>query len=79
MEYNIILDKNPLAFFVPCACHSLNLIVNDASLESFLFFSIVQEIFNFFSRSTNRWNIKKKHFSNSDNYSLIPKNVSATR
>jgi len=52
----LILDKNPLAFFVPCACHSLNLVVNDAAdalLESFSFFSIVQEIFNFFSRSTN--------------------------
>jgi len=78
----LILDKNPLAFFVPCACHSLNLVINDAadaSLESFSFFSIVQEIFNFFSRSTNRWNILKKHFSNSDNYGLTPKNVSATR
>jgi len=52
----LILDKNSLAFFVPCACHSLNLVINDAadaSLESFSFFSIVQEIFNFFSRSTN--------------------------
>jgi len=40
----LILDKNPLAFFVPCACHSLNLVVNDAAdalLESFSFFSIV--------------------------------------
>lgn len=49
-----ILDKNPLAF-VPCACHSLNLAVNnaaDASSKSFSFFLIIQEIFNFFSRST---------------------------
>jgi len=27
----LILDKNPLAFFAPWACHSLNLIVNDAA------------------------------------------------
>lgn len=76
-----ILNKNPLAFFVPCACHSLNLIVNDAadaSLESFSFFSLIQEIFNFFSRSPNRWDILKKHLNNSD-YGLTPKNVSATR
>jgi len=43
----------------------------------FHFFQL-QEIFNFFSWSINRWNILQKHLDNSD-YSLIPKNVLATR
>lgn len=37
----IILDKNPLAAFVPCACHSLNLVLNDLND-----FSTVQEVYN---------------------------------
>lgn len=52
-----ILDINPRAFFVPCAAHSLNLVVNDAaksSLEVTNFFGIIQEIYGFFSASTYR-------------------------
>lgn len=58
-----ILDMNPRAFFVPCAAHSLNLVVNDAaksSLEIVNFFSIVQEIYVFFSASISRWQILAK-------------------
>lgn len=58
-----ILDINPRAFFVPCAAHSLNLVVNDAaksSLEVTNFFSIIQELYVFFSASTYRWNILLK-------------------
>ena len=46
-----ILDLNPRAFFISCGSHSLNLVVNDAALSSIVavnFFSIVQEIYNFF-------------------------------
>lgn len=52
-----ILDLNPRAFFVPCGSHSLNLVLNDAALSctaAVNFFSIVQEIYNFFSGSTHR-------------------------
>ena len=48
---NRILEKYPRAFYVPCACHSLNLVVNDAassSTETINFFSIVQELYTFF-------------------------------
>ena len=58
-----ILDINPRAFFVPCAAHSLNLVVNDAaksSLEVTNFFGIIQEIYGFFSASTYRWHILMK-------------------
>ena len=43
-----ILDINPRAFFVPCAAHILNLVVNDAakiSFETINFFGIIQEIY----------------------------------
>lgn len=39
-----ILDLNPLAFFVPCGCHSLDLVLCDAaksSLKSITLFRIV--------------------------------------
>lgn len=74
---NRILEKYPRAFYVPCACHSLNLVVNDAassSTETTFFFSIVQEIYTFFSGSTKRWEVLKKHVSQ-----LTLKQLSATR
>lgn len=72
-----ILDLNPRAFFVPCGSHSLNLVVNDAALSCIVavnFFSIVQEIYNFFSGSTHRWNILTNHVTN-----LTVKPLSETR
>jgi len=57
-----VLDLNPRAFYVPCAAHSLNLVVNDAakaSLEITSFFVIVQELYVFFSASTKRWKVLK--------------------
>lgn len=72
-----ILDLNPRAFYVPCGSHSLNLVVNDAALSCLVavnFFSIVQEIYNFFSASTHRWSILKKHITN-----LTVKPLSETR
>ena len=47
-------------FFIPCAAHTLNLTVADAakiSVETISFFHIVQELYNFFSVSTKRWDI----------------------
>lgn len=58
-----ILDINPRAFFVPCAAHSLNLVINDAAKSSHEvtnFFAIVQEIYVFFSASTYRWHVLMK-------------------
>lgn len=72
-----ILQLNPRAFFVPCNAHSLNLVVNDAASscnEAASFFGTIQEIFNFFSRSTYRWSVLKKHVT-----SLTVKQPSETR
>lgn len=56
----LILKKNPRAFFVPCANHSLNLMICDSAKSStaaITFFGTVQRIFTFFAASTARWNI----------------------
>ncbi|XP_004207829.3 zinc finger MYM-type protein 1-like [Hydra vulgaris] len=74
---NRILEKYPRAFYVPCACHSLNLVGNDAASstrETTFFFSIVQELYTFFSGSTKRWEVLKKYVSQ-----LTLKPLSATR
>lgn len=55
-----ILDINPRAFYVPCNSHSLNLVVNDAAkcnIYTISFFNIVQQLYVFFSASTERWKI----------------------
>lgn len=72
-----ILDLNPRAFYVPCGSHSLNLVVNDAALSCIAavnFFSLIQEIYNFFSGSTHKWSILTKHVTN-----LTVKPLSDTR
>lgn len=59
-----ILDVNPRAFFVPCSSHSLNLIVNDAAkccLTATSFFCVVQNLYVFFTGSTQRWKVLMRH------------------
>ncbi len=55
-----ICEVNPLAEWVPCAAHTLNLVgVNavNCCLETDEFFTFVQSLFNFCSKSTWRWQI----------------------
>lgn len=59
-----LLEINPLALFVPCGAHTLNLVVADAakaSLEATLYFGYLQKLYNIFSASTQRWAILKKY------------------
>ena len=61
-----ILDLNPLAFYLPCGSHSLNLVICDAaqsSLNSINVFGIIQRLFTF-SASTSRWNVLLSHTTN---------------
>lgn len=72
-----ILNINPRALFVPCAAHTLNLVICDAANvthETVGFFGLVQEVYIFFSSSAYRWNVLKKHVQ-----TLVLQSVSATR
>lgn len=51
-------EVNPLAEWVPCAAHTLNLvgiIMVNCCFETNKFFTFVQTLFNFCSRSSSRW------------------------
>jgi len=62
-----ILARNEFAYFVPCTAHSLNLVgVHAASVTSKMmsFFGTVQNLFVFFSSSTERWDILTANLKN---------------
>ncbi|XP_046674775.1 zinc finger MYM-type protein 1-like [Homalodisca vitripennis] len=53
-----IKSKSPLALFIPCAAHSLNLVGSSAAEsceEACRFFMLLQELYVFFTSSTKRW------------------------
>ncbi|KAJ3602844.1 hypothetical protein NHX12_030589 [Muraenolepis orangiensis] len=59
-----LLAINPRALFVPCAAHTLNLVVADAprsSQDTVGYFGYLQKMFTLFSASTQRWSILKSH------------------
>ncbi|XP_025407478.1 zinc finger MYM-type protein 1-like [Sipha flava] len=59
-----IIAKNPRAFFSPCACHNLNLLLGDIAKSSTVavgFFGTIQRIYCLFASSIKRWDILKKH------------------
>ncbi|XP_026458768.1 zinc finger MYM-type protein 1-like [Papaver somniferum] len=58
-----LLEINPRAFYTPCACHSLNLILCDMDKscpKGLSFFGSIQRIYTLFSASTNRWDLFKE-------------------
>ncbi|XP_074305277.1 uncharacterized protein LOC141640371 [Silene latifolia] len=55
-----LLEVNPSALYMPCACHSLNLALSDMAhscTRAVSFFGIVQRIYALFSSSSKRWKI----------------------
>jgi len=61
-----LLNINPRAFYIPCSCHSFNLVVADAassSKGSISLFGLIQRVYILFSASVNRWEILKRHIS----------------
>ncbi|XP_073362861.1 uncharacterized protein [Aegilops tauschii subsp. strangulata] len=57
---NRLLEVNPKALYMPCACHSLNLTLCDMAKScehAISFFGIIQRIYVLFARSTKRWKI----------------------
>ena len=52
-----LLDINPRAFYTPCGCHNLNLILCDIAnsrSKAISFFGVLQYIYSLFSSSTKR-------------------------
>jgi len=69
-----IREVAPLADFIPCSAHSLNLIGSYAAScckEANSFFCFIQNVYTFFSASTHRWDLLKVN--------LTLKNLSETR
>ncbi|KAM6556436.1 hypothetical protein CsatB_003455 [Cannabis sativa] len=59
-----LLEMNPRAFYTPCACHSLNLLLSDMAHccpKAVSFFGVVQRIYSLFSASTKRWKVFTDH------------------
>ncbi|KAG2579201.1 hypothetical protein PVAP13_6NG248203 [Panicum virgatum] len=55
---NHLLQINPKALYMPCACHSLNLTLCDMAKsckQAISFFGVIQRIYALFARSTKRW------------------------
>lgn len=76
-----IKEISPLADYVPCSAHSLNLVGTnavDCCHQAVSFFSIVQGIYNFFSVSTHRWQILQQQLLKSS-HTLKIKSLSNTR
>ena len=73
-----ILERNRYAVYIPCAGHSLNLVGRaavDSCLEAVNFFSLVQQIYTFFSASTHRWTVLEQNLDDAK----VPKRLSDTR
>uniref|UniRef100_A0A8C5E2Z2 TTF-type domain-containing protein n=1 Tax=Gouania willdenowi TaxID=441366 RepID=A0A8C5E2Z2_GOUWI len=76
-----IKNKNPNADFIPCSAHSLNLVgacAAECCLEAISFFGFIQNLYNFFSASTRRWEILTAHLTKCER-GLTLKSLSSTR
>ncbi|XP_052624955.1 uncharacterized protein LOC111902792 [Lactuca sativa] len=72
-----LLDINSRAFYMPCGCHSLNLVLCDMANschKAKSFFGTCQTIYNVFSSSTHRWSVLLDHVDE-----LTLKSLSTTR
>ncbi|XP_065665714.1 zinc finger MYM-type protein 1-like [Hydra vulgaris] len=60
----VLLEENPNCMFARCGNHTLNFVGVDyaeSCKEAILYFGIVQQMYNFFSTSPQRWEILKQH------------------
>ncbi|XP_075033815.1 zinc finger MYM-type protein 1-like [Mixophyes fleayi] len=72
---------NPLALYVPCSAHSLNLVgacAADSCLTAVSFFHFLECLYTFFSSSTHQWEILTKHLCKASGHLSI-KRLSSTR
>ena len=72
-----LLDINPRAFYMPCGCHCLNLVLCDMANschKAKTFFGTCQTIYTVFSNSTKRWSVLLEYIDD-----LTLKSLCATR
>lgn len=72
---------NPLAVFIPCTAHSLNLVGVHAvqcCVEAVNFFGLVQQLYNFWSASTHRWLVLTESLG-TNAFAVTLKSLSDTR
>ena len=77
-----ICQINPLAHYIPCAAHSLNLVgvsAAESCVNAISFFGLIQKLFNFFSASTLRWAVMSECLENEAGSTLVLKRVTGTR
>uniref|UniRef100_H3AMG0 HAT C-terminal dimerisation domain-containing protein n=1 Tax=Latimeria chalumnae TaxID=7897 RepID=H3AMG0_LATCH len=79
-----IKEMNPLAVYVPCAAHSVNLVGTATSVNCCLaaanLFGTVQQIYTFAAESAKRWNTLTEGLSANENgWVLTLKTLSSTR
>ena len=77
-----VMNVNPLAFWIPCAGHSLNLVGKDAadcSPISVGFFDFLENLYVFFSASTKRHSLLSENMKQSESSVLLPQRISDTR
>ncbi|KAJ6831765.1 zinc finger MYM-type protein 1-like [Iris pallida] len=72
-----LLDINPRAFYMPCGCHSLNLVLCDMAsscVKSKSFFGACRCLYTIFANSTKRWAVLRDYVDG-----LTLKSLSTTR
>ena len=78
-----IKSHNPLAEFIPCSAHFLNLVGTHAAnccLQATKLFMFIQELYMFFSASTARWTLLENIIKDSEiKKKLLPKRLNTIR
>ena len=77
----LLRRENPLAFYIPCTAHSLNLVgvsAVDCCIDAVSFFGFVQALYTFFA-ATHRWTVLSDCLSRLPGKSLTVKSLSEIR
>ena len=77
-----VAAKNNLSAWVPCAGHSLNLVVKAAAeccTAAVSFFDILECVYVFFTASTHRYEVLSNALKSADRSDCVPKRINTTR
>lgn len=78
----LVQNSNPLAEWVPCTAHSLNLVGKTAAeccSAAVAFFDLLQQVYTFFTASTHRYEVLTQTLKSSAVPLYVPKKLSETR